>query len=57
VRLLGVGLYGVSDQGPPVQQELFEDPYKRKGELEKAVLSLRSKGRNIQKASLLEEND
>ncbi|MFA5468521.1 MAG: DNA polymerase IV [Sphaerochaetaceae bacterium] len=57
VRLLGVGLYGVNEGSSLVQPELFEDPYQRKGELEKAVLALRSKGRNIQKASLLEPLD
>ena len=57
VRLLGVGLYAVKEQGPPLQQELFDDPYRRKGELEKTVLTLRSKGRSIQKASLLEDGE
>lgn len=53
VRLLGVGLYNVEAANDPVQQELFDDPYKRKGELEKTVLALRSKGKTLQKASLL----
>jgi DNA polymerase-4 len=53
VRLLGVGLYHVTDKNLPVQQQLFEDSYKRKRDLEEAVLALRNKGRRVQKASLM----
>lgn len=57
VRLIGVGLHNVQDANTIVQQELFEDPYKRKQDLERAVLSLRTKGRTLQKASLLDNRD
>jgi DNA polymerase-4 len=55
VRLLGVGLYNVSSTSTaPQQQELFDDPFKRKRDLEKTILTLRAKGRALQKASLLD---
>ncbi|MDD3366362.1 MAG: DNA polymerase IV [Sphaerochaetaceae bacterium] len=53
VRLLGVALHSITAGTPFLQQELFENPYQRKRDLEKVVLNLRSKGRNVQKASLL----
>ena len=55
VRLLGVGLYQITSGGTPVQQQLFDDPFKRKGELEKTVLELRAKGKSLLKASLLQK--
>lgn len=57
VRLIGVGLHNVRASEDTVQQELFEDPYKRKQDLERAVLKLRTKGRRLQKASLLSSDD
>jgi DNA polymerase-4 len=53
VRLLGVGLLNVQDRTQGSQQELFEDPFRRKEKLEQTILSLRKKGRSVQKASLL----
>jgi DNA polymerase-4 len=53
VRLLGVGLLNVQEKKQETQQELFEDPFKRKEKLEQTILSLRKKGRSVQKASLL----
>jgi len=55
IRLIGVGLYQTRLGEAPLQEELFEDTYKRKRELEKAVLSLRAKGRNLEKASILQQ--
>ncbi len=53
VRLLGVGLHSITAGTNFVQQELFDNPYKRKRDLEKTVLTLRTKGCKLQKASLL----
>ena len=53
VRLIGVGLHNVYQTPLIVQQELFEDPFKRKQDLERTVLALRTKGRSLKKASLL----
>jgi len=36
-----------------IQQELFDDPYQRKRELEKTVLALRAQGKQLQKAALM----
>ncbi len=55
IRLIGVGLYQTRIGEAPLQEELFEDNFKRKRELEKAVLSLRAKGRNLEKASILQQ--
>ncbi|PKL10270.1 MAG: DNA polymerase IV [Spirochaetae bacterium HGW-Spirochaetae-8] len=58
VRLLGVGLYNVSSASTaPEQQELFDNPFKRKRDLEKTILTLRTKGRAMQKASLLDTHE
>ena len=57
VRLIGVGLYQTHSGDAPLQGELFEDSFKRKRELEKTILELRSKGKNLQKASILEGRD
>ncbi len=57
VRLIGVGLHNVVDANSCVQQQLFEDPYKRKRDLEEAILALRAKGRPLQKASLLKHRE
>ena len=57
IRLIGVGLHHVRASEQSVQQELFEDPYKRKQDLERAVLKLRTKGRRLQKASLLSSGE
>ncbi|WP_422481370.1 DNA polymerase IV [Pleomorphochaeta sp. DL1XJH-081] len=57
VRLLGVGLHNVIGSSIPMQQELFDDPNKKKRELEEAILALRSKGRPLQKASLLKPKE
>ncbi len=53
VRLLGVGLYQVESSQRAIQQELFDDPYQRKRELEKTVLALRAQGKQLQKAALM----
>lgn len=57
VRLLGVGLHKVVDADTPMQQELFDDPYRKKRDLEEAILALRTKGRTIQKASLMKPEE
>ncbi|MFA5513773.1 MAG: DNA polymerase IV [Sphaerochaetaceae bacterium] len=57
VRLLGVGFHNVTDNRDSFQQELFDDPYKRKRELEKTVLSLKSSGKSLVKASLLKTKE
>lgn len=57
VRLLGVGLHNVQKRSVPVQEELFDNPYKRKRDLEKAVLALKAKGRDLRKASMLPGRD
>ncbi|MHC1692180.1 MAG: DNA polymerase IV [Sphaerochaetaceae bacterium] len=57
VRLLGVGLYQTQTGDTPLQEELFEDSFKRKRELEKAVLGLKTKGRNIVKASTIAQGE
>jgi DNA polymerase-4 len=54
VRLLGVGLYNLKENQEAIQQVLFDDPFTKKRDLEKVVLDLRSKGKSLQKASLLE---
>lgn len=51
VRLLGVGLYQTYKGDAPIQEELFEDANKKKREIEKVVLKLNSKGREILKAT------
>ncbi len=54
IRLVGVGITGVSDQSSdPQQKDLFEDPYDRSKKVEKAILSIRAKGNRIEKASLI----
>lgn len=51
VRLLGTGLYQTYKGDAPIQEELFEDVNKKKREIEKVVLKLNSKGREILKAT------
>jgi hypothetical protein len=38
----------------PIQQELFDDTYRRKRELEKVILQLRNKGRKSQSDHLID---
>ena len=57
IRLIGVGLYQLYDGDAPIQHELFDDEFKRKRELEKTVLSLRSKGQKVEKATSLIKHD
>ena len=57
IRLIGVGLYQTHTGEAPMQEELFEDTFKRKRELEKAVLTLRAKGRKLEKASILSQQE
>jgi len=54
VRLVGLGLANVSRKAAAQQQDLFSDPYDRKKQVEKAVLSIRAKGNRIDKASLID---
>ncbi|MGI6432273.1 MAG: DNA polymerase IV [Sphaerochaetaceae bacterium] len=53
LRLLGVGLYNVNTKAPNQQQQLFDDPFKRKQKLEKTILELKMRGKPLQKASLI----
>ncbi len=53
VRLIGVGIAGVEARQNIHQGELFEDGQDRKKRVEETVLSIKSKGGKIQKASLL----
>ncbi len=57
VRLLGVGLHNIVIGCDPIQQELFDDTYRRKRELEKVILQLRNKGRKVDKATSLIDPD
>ncbi|MDR1894617.1 MAG: DNA polymerase IV [Spirochaetales bacterium] len=53
VRLLGLGFSKVVDEDSGGQGELFEDPFERKKQAEKAVLKIRQKGNPITKAVFL----
>ncbi|AEV30958.1 nucleotidyltransferase/DNA polymerase involved in DNA repair [Sphaerochaeta pleomorpha str. Grapes] len=57
IRLLGVGLYQLYEGDKPMQEELFEDPYSKKRELEKLILEMHKKGQNVFKATNLEQNE
>ncbi len=57
IRLIGVTVNSLQERAVPLQEELFEDDFKRKHTVEKTVLKLRSMGNRIMKASdLLGEN-
>lgn len=51
IRLLGVGLYQTYKGDAPMQEELFDDISKKQREIEKVVLKLNSKGREVLKAT------
>jgi DNA polymerase-4 len=53
VRLVGVGIAGVEPRQTIRQGELFTDEHDKKQRVEETVLSIKSKGGKIQKASLL----
>jgi DNA polymerase-4 len=53
VRLVGVGIHGVEPRQSIRQGELFADEEEKKSKVEQTVLSIKSKGGKIQKASLL----
>lgn len=55
VRLIGVGLYQLYDGDKPLQEELFEDPFQKRRELEKVILKMQKKGQQVFKATNLEE--
>jgi DNA polymerase-4 len=55
VRLIGIGMAGVEPRQHFRQGELFTDEQDRKKRVEETVLSIKSKGGKIQKASLLHE--
>ncbi|NCC65105.1 MAG: DNA polymerase IV, partial [Spirochaetia bacterium] len=54
IRLIGLGLYQLYDGQQPLQQELFEDPYKKKRALEEVALRLHKQGKQLIKATSLE---
>jgi len=56
VRLIGVGLYQLYDGDKPMQEELFEDPFQKRRELEKVILKMQKKGQQVFKATNLEED-
>lgn len=51
IRLIGISLNSVTKRLEPLQEELFYDEYKKRREVEKTVLQLRSTGKPIMKAS------
>ncbi len=53
LRLIGLGISSVEKESIPEQIQLFSDSEDQKSKVEKAVLSLRTKGRKITKASLM----
>lgn len=55
VRLIGIGLYQLYDGEKPLQEELFEDPYQKRRELEKAILKMQKKGQQVFKATNLDK--
>lgn len=57
VRLIGVGLSNVERESGRDQQELFELPDDKKRRVEEAVLRLKKRHAQIQKASLLERGE
>jgi DNA polymerase-4 len=54
LRLLGLGLYQLYEGDKPLQEELFEDPYSKKRDLEKIILEMHKKGQKVFKATNLE---
>jgi len=54
IRLIGIGLYQLYDGEKPLQEELFSSPFQKKRELEKVVLQLHKKGKQVFKATNLE---
>jgi DNA polymerase-4 len=54
VRLLGLGLYQLYEGDRPLQEELFDDPYSKKRELEKVILQMQKKGQKVIKATNLD---
>ncbi|WP_320130560.1 DNA polymerase IV [uncultured Sphaerochaeta sp.] len=57
VRLLGIGLYQLYNGEKPLQEELFDDPFSKKRELEKIILEMHKKGQEVFKATNLEQHD
>jgi DNA polymerase-4 len=57
LRLLGLGLYQLYEGEKPMQEELFEDPFSKKRELEKIILEMHKKGQKVFKATNLEHQD
>ena len=59
VRLIGIGVSSVEDEGEPEQPELFPSAYDKKKLVEEAVLKLKTKnkGGTVLKASLLNPPD
>ncbi|MGM0431261.1 MAG: DNA polymerase IV [Spirochaetota bacterium] len=53
IRLVGITMYSVETRDEPLQEELFEDEYKRKRKAEETALKLKGRGRSIMKASEL----
>ena len=54
LRLIGLGLYQLYSAQQPMQQELFEDPYKKRRALEEVALNLQKQGKQLVKATNLE---
>lgn len=56
IRLIGLGLAGISDKPEHIQQELFEDTNSKKNKVEQAVFRINRKleGKGVRKASLLD---
>ncbi len=57
VRLIGVGLYQLYEGEKPLQEELFEDPFQKKRELEKVILKMQKKGQQVFKATNLKAEE
>jgi DNA polymerase-4 len=51
IRLIGITLQSVQERPQPLQEELFDDSFKKKRMLEQAALELKGKGRSIMKAT------
>jgi DNA polymerase-4 len=51
IRLIGISLQSVDKRPQPLQEELFDDQYKKKRLVEETALRLKTKGRSIMKAT------
>jgi DNA polymerase-4 len=51
IRLIGISLQSVDKRSRPLQDELFDDQYKKKRLVEETALKLKTKGRSIMKAT------